>query len=109
MIPSIVWWLGSVIASVCAVVLEAINRSGGYASFDQAILRTFPIILLLQYGLYCSFHGSPSLLMSWAVFNFTNIILRTGMSFYLGEPLNGLTWLGVALITAGVTAIRLAK
>ena len=109
MIPMIPWWMGSVLASVCAVGVEWVNRSWGYRSFDEALPRTILPILLLQYGLFCSWNASPSLMLSWAVFFCTNVVLRVVVSYYIGEPMNGMLWLGAGLMVLGTVAIKFAR
>ena len=104
MIP---WWLSSIVANVAIAAIEYLNRAGGYDSFWSAVLRTGPLIVVAQWGLFGAWNHAPSFLLAWAVFTAGNCVIRMASSHYMvGERLNIWTIAGAALIMGGAYVIN---
>lgn len=104
MIP---WWAFSLLANVTITAIEYLNRTGGYPSFGHALLRTAPLILIAQWGLFRSWRDAPSLLVAWAFFSVGNCVMRIGSAYFaVQEPPSWLTLAGVALMMFGAYVVK---
>jgi hypothetical protein len=102
------WWMASLFANVNIAAVEYLNRTGHYSSFADALLRTAPLIVLAQYGLWKCWDGAPSMMLAWAFFTAGNLGLRLlSNQFLVGEGLTWTTGAGVVLVASGVQMVRI--
>lgn len=80
---SVPWWAASLLSNVCIMCVEYMNHAGGYGSFSATFLRTAPLILVAQWGLYRAFSGAEHWLIAWAVFTVGNSIMRVSAVYTL--------------------------
>ena len=93
------WWVASIIANFTIMTIEYLNRSGGYATWREALVHTGPFIIVAQWGLFYAFRDAPTFMMAWMVFTVGNSMLRLGNAHFLvGEPLNWKIITGVGLM-----------
>ncbi len=105
MIP---WWIWSLVANFTIAIVEYLNRTGGYENFGVALLRTAPLILVAQCGLFYTWRDAPSFMFAWAFFTAGNVGLRVISSHYfVGEKITLLAGLGVSLIILGGHFVRM--
>jgi hypothetical membrane protein len=101
------WWvIASVMANAAIIAVECLNRT--QPSLGDAMVRTWPLIVLAQVGLYFSWHHAPHMMVAWLVFTVGNSIMRViATTSVLGEPMK-IWWvlLGIALMFAGSLAIK---
>lgn len=110
MIPVPPWWIASIIANVTIAVIEYLNRAGGFASFGDALLRTGPIIIVAQFGLFYAWRDAPSFMFAWAFFTSGNLLLRLiSAQFAVGEPLTWTTTLGVSFMFGGAYLVKIGS
>ncbi len=95
-----------VLAAIAAVMLE-----GMYARAPQFL--SFPLVLALAvaqptiaYSIYRMVHESTTLIGAIVVFGFSTLILRTGMTLYLGQHISTGTWVAVGLVLLAQVARR---
>lgn len=70
------WWAASLLANLCIMGVEYFNHAGNYGSWPVTLLRTGPLIILAQWGLYHAFSGATHWLMAWTVFTLGNAVMR---------------------------------
>jgi hypothetical protein len=93
-------------ANAAIIAVECLNRT--QPSLGDAMLRTWPLIVVAQVGLYFTWHHAPHMMMAWVVFSVGNSIMRVvATGSILGEPMK-LGWiaLGIGLMFAGSFAIK---
>ena len=99
------WWLGGLVANVFIQCVEYLNRHHGEPddNFLDQLWVTWPLILVAQYGLWCSFRGAPHWLLAWGVFTVGNAVMRLGLVGLTGQPITswGYVTFGVSLILLG--------
>lgn len=102
------WILASVLANACIIAVEYLNHAGGYASFGAALLRTWPLILVAQWGLFVAFSSSPHWMAAWAVFTVGNSLMRVAAVSAKGGEITSYPHilLGVAVMIAGSMVIK---
>lgn len=109
MIPSVPWYLGAVIGATMALLVEWVNRGGGFKTYDETLLRVAIPVFFLQYGLFCAWRGAPSMMLAWSVYFATTVVLRLALNYHLGETMNTMSWIGTALVIAGAVVLKLSK
>lgn len=73
---SMPWWAASLLSNACIMAVEYLNHAGGYGSFTATLLRTGPLIIVAQWGLYRAFSCAEHWLIAWAVFTIGNSVMR---------------------------------
>ena len=110
MIPTPPWWVASIIANFTIAGVEYLNRAGGFANFGDALLRTWPLIIVAQFGLFYAWRDAPSFMFAWAFFTSGNLLLRLiSTQFAVGEPLTLTTTLGVSLMFGGAYLVKVGS
>jgi hypothetical protein len=95
------------IANVAITATEYLNRTAGYETFGQAILRTGPLVMAAQWGLWRSWSDAPSFLTAWAAFTLGGAVLRLlSVHFLVGERLTWTAFAGVSLVMLGGQLVR---
>jgi multidrug transporter EmrE-like cation transporter len=103
-IPWIIW---SVAANFAIAATEYLNRTGGYEHAGHAFLRTAPLILIAQVGLFYAWRDAPSFMTAWATFTIGNIGLRVlSAHFIVGERMTLDVFFGIAMIVMGGHLVR---
>lgn len=96
------WVLALVLSNVVIAAIEALNRGAQGMSYQEQLLRTGPLILVAQFGLFIGFRDAPSLMLAWAVFTCGNSLVRVlNAQFVVGEPVTLITLLGVLTVMGG--------
>lgn len=105
-----IWWIAALVANANIAVVEYLNRTAGYPTFWDAVLRTGPFILVAQAGLYYCWRGAPSFMMAWAFFTVGNMVMRLLSNHYLvGERLTIVGYAGVALMLLAGQLIKMGS
>jgi hypothetical protein len=98
--------LYSLMANVAIQAVEYVNRSGE-GGFLFTFSRTWPLILLAQWGLFETWRHAPHFLTAWLFFTVCNAAMRLTVSKYLlGEtfawwgPLGVVGMMGCAMIVS---------
>ena len=105
------WWVASLVANVCIVRIEFINRTVD-GNFLDVLPQTWWMIAIAQWGLFNSWNGAHSMMIAWAGFTAMNNVMRlASVQWAVGEPPSLLTAVGSAgmflcayLIKMGSTA-----
>lgn len=99
------WYLASLLANLCIIVVEYINREtvGG---FSQALLRTFPFIFVAQWCLFTAWNGAPHWLTAWVVFAIGNSLMRV-LTVHVSAGHEVTSWPLAALGIGGMLASAL--
>ena len=97
-------WL--VLASVSATGVEYTYMAASFSSFLEAVPYLCIPIVCVQLGLFYGFRSAPSLFLASSVFTLFCVILRVGSSYYLGESLSWINWIGVVLLAVSVTLLK---
>jgi len=103
-----VWIAVSLLTNLAVISVECLNRTSPSLLF--ALSRTWPLIVLAQFGLWYSYRHAPSLLMAWVVFTAGNSVLRLlATGNVLGETFQT-RWaiLGAGLIACGAFCMKRA-
>lgn len=101
------WWASGMLANLCIMIVESVNRSNTYGSFAGTIPYTITFILLAQWGLYHSWSTAPTMMMAWAFFTCGNSAMRLVSNQYVvREPLD---WRQVVLVGMMVGCAFLIK
>ena len=98
------WWIASLIANAAVIGVEYLNHAGGYGSWHATLLRTGPLIVVAQWGLYRAFSGTDHWLAAWAVFTLGNAVMRlAGVGLLVGNQIGSWVYvtLGVAIMIGG--------
>lgn len=84
MIPPswVLWLITSALAVVCLEYLYKFGPAWGWAG---TMLRTSPIILLVQSGLYFGFRSGQPILVTWAIYALLAAVARVLVVAYAGE------------------------
>lgn len=111
MLGSIPWWGASLVSNATIVAVEYMNRTGGYPTFGHALLRTAPLILVMQWGLFRAWSGAPTMLLAWAFFVAGNTVARLLSVQFLvpGERVSTQELVATAVIVGGVFLMKGAK
>lgn len=72
------WWAISLLSNVAIIATEYLNRT--QPSMQEALVRTWPLIVLAQVCLYFSYNRAPSLLVAWIMFSVGNSAMRLLMA-----------------------------
>lgn len=98
------WWAWSLTANVGIQCIEYLNRTSPSPDFGRTLIRSAPLILLSQWGLFHAWRGAPSWLLAWAFFTVCNNALRIMFSWQLGgEPPTWTSLLGCLVIGLGAS------
>ncbi len=100
------WAMYLVLANCAIAVVEYIYRTAQFHSFWIALPYIAIPILIGQYGLFHGFVLAPSLFVASGVFTCINILFRIGVTYYIGEHLNLINWLGVLLLFTSVILLK---
>lgn len=100
------WALYIVIANIAIAFVEYTYRAGQYQTFAAALPYIVVPILVSQWALFYGFSKADSILLAGAVFSLINIIFRLCVTHYLGETLNVVNWIGVALLAISVILLK---
>lgn len=96
------WWAWSLVANLAIAAIEYLNRAGGFSGPGAAFLRTGPLIVLSQIGLFYCWRHAPSFLLAWVFFSIGNSGLRLLSShFLIGDQLTWQAGADVSLILLG--------
>lgn len=109
MLSAIPWWAASLIANFCIMGVEYLNHVGGYGSYWQTLLRTGPLIIVAQWGLYRAFSESSHWLTAWAVFTLGNAVMRVvAVSTFTNGQVGSLAQVcvGVAIMIGGSLVLK---
>lgn len=102
------WVFALMLSNVCIAAIETLNRHAESPNFVRQLAYTGPLILAAQWGLFEGFRGAPAFMVAWCVFTMGNSLVRlVNVQWFVGEPLNWRTLLGVGLILAGGIAVKL--
>jgi hypothetical protein len=93
-------------ANAAIIAVEYLNRT--QPSLGDAMLRSWPLIVVAQVGLYFTWHHAPHMMVAWMVFSVGNSLMRLAVvGGVLGEPMKlGWVALGIGLMFAGSFAIK---
>ena len=69
------WYAASLVANVCIILVEFINR-GAVGNFWQTLPYTGLPILVAQWCLFTSWSGAPHWMAAWVMFVIGNSIMR---------------------------------
>ena len=100
------WLLWLVLASVSATGVEYTYRAASFYSFLSAVPYLCIPIICVQIGLFYGFRSSPSLFLASSVFTLFCVIMRVVSSYYLGEQLSVINWIGVLFLLASVILLK---
>jgi len=100
------WIFYAIISNIAILGLEYLYRMKIFTNFWTGLPYTITLILIAQAALFYLFRYSPTWLLGAGVFTLTTAILRTSLSYYLGEPINWQILAGVALMIFGVFMIN---
>lgn len=107
-VPTVPWWVWGLLANIAIMVIEWLNRSGGFASYFHALRFTLPLIFVAQMGLFYAWRDAPTMMLAWAAFTLGNTVLRlVNTTWMVGEIPSLSTLFGVALITAGAYCVKI--
>lgn len=103
------WWIASLIANVAVIGCEYFNRTspGGW---ENALPKTFLLIVIAQWGLYQAFVGAPHWLTAWAVFTLGNAVMRiAAVNLFMGSEVGNWFYAaaGIAVMIAGSLVLKL--
>lgn len=103
------WWAASLLANVAVIAIEWINHAGGYGSWPRTLLRTGPLIVVAQWGLYRAFSTADHWLWAWAVFTIGNAVMRVAANGLLAGNQVG-SWghvmTGIAVMILGSLVLK---
>lgn len=108
-LSTIPWWAASLLANACIMGVEYFNHAGGFGSWGQTLIRTAPLIIVAQWGLYHSFSGATHWLMAWAFFSIGNAIMRVAaVTLLQGNQIGSLAhvMIGVAVMILGSLVLK---
>jgi hypothetical protein len=100
------WLLWLLLASISATGVEYSYRVAAFESFQAAIPYLCIPILFVQLGLFYGFRAAPSLFLASSVFTFMCVIMRVGSSYYIGEHLSVVNWIGVLFLLVSVILLK---
>ena len=100
------WWLYLVLANTSIAYIEYSYRVGAYNTFLEALPMLILPILLGQFGLFYGFRYAESLFVASAVFTLINCLFRVVVVQYIGETMNIVNWMGVALLATSVILLK---
>lgn len=89
-------YLFALLGSVSAVALEYLYRSR--FPFLSYPLLWLSLVALVQTGVWGMYRNGASYVGIWIFFFATNMVLRTGSAFLLGEPPDAKTWVALGLV-----------
>lgn len=102
------WYAWGFFANVCFTVNEYIARRDASSSWLAVAPYALPLVIAGNAGVFYAWRDAPSLMTAWGSFFVGSVVLRLLSSHYaVGEPLTPTAWLGVLLIAAGATLVRL--
>jgi drug/metabolite transporter (DMT)-like permease len=105
MLPA--WVLYSLMANACIQFVEYTNRTGTADTFAGTLWRTWPFILLAQWGLFETWRHAPHFLAAWLVFTLGNSACRLLVSKYVvGETFAWWGLAGVACMMGGAFIVK---
>lgn len=95
-----------VAAGTLAVLLEAWFKAS--PSYAERLWAFGPLAILLNWLIYGLVNASPSLPAALIVFSTSTLLLRVGVSLWLGHVIGHGTWAacGLLLLAAGLRAWR---
>jgi len=103
------WVFASLLSNICIMGVEYLNHAGGYGSWAQTLLRTGPLIIVAQWGLYHAFSHSKHWLTAWAVFTIGNAVMRAAsVAFFAGNQVGswGHVLIGIAVMIGGSLLLK---
>jgi len=103
-VPAWILWLG--MSNLAIAFIEYTYRAGNYQTFISALPYIIIPILIGQLGLFNGFAKADNLMLAGALFSLINIVFRIGVTYYLGEELNLVNWLGVVLLIGSVILLK---
>ena len=102
------WIIWSVLASVMAIFIEYSYRNK-FDSFLESLPYLIIPIIILQFGIFKLFNGTPHWLLGWSIFFFVNAVGRVAVSYWSGEQLNFIIISGIVVVAIGALIISLGK
>lgn len=104
------WWSAGIIANICIMWVEYLNRTGNYGSFLATLPYTVVFIAVAQWGLYYSWASAPTMLSAWCTFTIGNSVFRViSGKFLIHETISWYHIAGIAVMFGGAMLIKIGK
>jgi drug/metabolite transporter (DMT)-like permease len=100
------WTLYLLIANVGVAFTEYSYRGGKYATFLDALPVIALPTLVTQWALYNGFKGATSLFVAGAVFSLINVAFRVVNTYWLGESINWVNWVGIVFLVSATILLK---